>query len=243
MSSSNTENLPSPLNLHSPSTELELPACPIVDLPLELLEPIVSHLDFQDLYSLASTSKLFQSIYRLRAILMKLRRYSSCDSRVTGTDSQWEGELFCLSSAEPGQVGWTPFFMMDPMPSGFDGVGIKQSITVEVVSPEFERFDPEDPTESYLFVQHTESLVWIREEYWNNGELDKDASRRQDLNWDNDLAGRLVYASSKMLDKRFKCPECKGSREVEFGTIDVDKRYAQSRFPSAKLSVDSPPPS
>ncbi|KAL8291750.1 hypothetical protein RQP46_002008 [Phenoliferia psychrophenolica] len=135
---------------------------------------------------------------------------------------QYSRELFCLSDADLGEFGWTPFCMVDSVLSGTS----EQILTAEVISPEFERFDPAEPTETYLFIQHTVSLVSIRESYWDDQQFGKDTCHsRRHLTWDNELAGRLVRATPKLLERRFTCPECDGSREVEVGTIEVEKRW------------------
>mgnify|MGYP001590093456 CR=1 FL=1 len=119
------------------------PACPIVDLPLELLERITARLDYNDLYSLASTSKLFRKTYRLRAVLAKLERYSYCD-----TDS-WDGELFCLTNARAGRFGWSPFLLIlsdEPIQTNARG---RQTLEAAAVSPTFAHFRRTSPTEEY----------------------------------------------------------------------------------------------
>ncbi|KAL8283537.1 hypothetical protein RQP46_005640 [Phenoliferia psychrophenolica] len=172
------------------ATELELPApaCPIVDLPLELMEDIISRLSYKDLYALASTSKLFRKTYRLRAVLMKLERYSLCDN------SSWNGELFCLSDAEPGEFGWSPFFL-DLSAEPLEIEGNNQYLNVEAVSPEFERFDDAAPTSAYLFIQQTKWEVWLNEKDYLDGQYEKDIANTEYLDWASDLAGCLILAT------------------------------------------------
>ncbi|KAL8283532.1 hypothetical protein RQP46_005635 [Phenoliferia psychrophenolica] len=182
------------------------------------MEAIISHLKYDDLYSLASTSKLFRKTYRLRAILMHLEDFAICDA------DNWNGELFCLSDAEPGSFGWSPFLLMlSGETLEVDDAG--QYLHVQVMSPAFERFDEDEPTDAYLFIQQTDAEVWFKEGYFD-GQFEKDLSDSEWLDWDSDLAGRLIRATPKLLQSRFKCPECKGSRLVKLGSGGVMRRYA-----------------
>ena len=196
-------------------------ACPVVDLPLELLERITAHLDYDDLYSLASTSKLFRKTYRLRAVLAKLERYALCFD-----NTLWQGELFCLSDAAPGHFGWSPFLLiLNDDPLQIDGH--EQALDVSAVAPSFERFRRTSPTENYLYIQQTRYEVWIRDEYFEDGQFGDDLDREKYLEWDEDLAGRLVRATPKLLETRFKCPECKGAGNIVVGTPEIAKRSVQ----------------
>ncbi|KAL8283536.1 hypothetical protein RQP46_005639 [Phenoliferia psychrophenolica] len=221
MSTQPAKRLRRSARLAGPATEL--PACPIVDLPLELMEAIISNLDCDDLYSLASTSKLFHTTYHLRAVLMKLEQYSL-------SDGAWDGELFCLSDAKSGEFGWSLFLMMlsdEPLEVD-DAV---QYLTVEAVSPTFERFRRSKPTSAYLFIQQTDSEVRLRAKYFDV-HFSKDLIDTKYLDWDADLAGRLVRATPGLLEERFECPECEGTGEIILGTKNLRKRYVNLASPS-----------
>ncbi|KAL8281286.1 hypothetical protein RQP46_006320 [Phenoliferia psychrophenolica] len=192
------------------------------------MENIVSHLSYEDLYSLASTAKLFQTTYRLRAVFMKLERYAmffgDCEP-----EEQWDDELFCLSDAQPGEFGWAPFFMIIVEESLHAKDG-KQVLDIVGVSPAFDRFDRDGPTDAYLFIEQTKSSVGLKTPYFDDHdrfltELDKS----ENLDWDSDLAGRLVRATPKLLKSRFECPECQGSGRMTVGTADVGKRWPRFR--------------
>ncbi|KAL8281270.1 hypothetical protein RQP46_006304 [Phenoliferia psychrophenolica] len=219
MSSQPVKRLRRSARLAGPST-----ACPIVDLPLELMEKVVSHLSYEELYTLASTSKPFQNTYRLRAVLMKLERYAMCDYVNDSTDGGWERELFCLSDAQPGEFGWEPFFMMISEDSLHIEDG-KQVLDVTGISPAFERFDLEGPTNSYLFIKQIKSRVWLKSQYFEKAHhFQTDLDESESIDWDSELAGRLVRATPKLLKSRFKCPECHGTGYMAIGTTEVGKR-------------------
>ncbi|KAL8281334.1 hypothetical protein RQP46_006368 [Phenoliferia psychrophenolica] len=194
------------------------------------MENIVSHLSYDDLYSLASTSKLFRETYRLRAVLMKLERYAMC-AVDDNAEEEWDDELFCLSDAQPGEFGWTPFFMFITKDSLHADDG-EQVLDVMGIPPAFERFDRDGPTDAYLFIEQTKSKVGLKSSYFKDRDRCRtDLENGEYLDWDSDLAGRLVRATPKLLKSRFECPECHGTGKMEVGTADVGKRRVVFSFP------------
>lgn len=95
------------------------------------------------------------------------------------------------------------------------------------VTPEFERYEKDEPTSDYLYVQQTLCETWMRDEYLEDGEFEVDAENRSDwVDWDDDLRGRLVRATPELLKERFTCPECDGTESVLVGT----KRLRRGAF-------------
>lgn len=61
--------------------------------------------------------------------------------------------------------------------------------------------------------------------------------REKELDWDEDLAGRLVRATPELLRKRFKCPECRGAKEVTVGRPGITKRWVTLVCPVGYLTL------
>ncbi|KAL8277658.1 hypothetical protein RQP46_009931 [Phenoliferia psychrophenolica] len=223
MSARPTKRPHRPARLDGPTPEPgPAPACPIVHLALELLEIIVAHLASDDLYALASTAKAFWKTYHLRAVRIKLERCALYDYATQWDGESWNPTLFCLSNAKAGQVGWSPFLLVI-VKRGDDEI-----LLLEAVSPTFMRFAPDEPTEGYLCIQHTEEYVEIKEDYFSAKKSvgwEADCGSRFSGDWDAHFAGRLVRATPALLESRFTCPECRGAREINIGDPHVTKRW------------------
>lgn len=204
----------------------------LAQLPFELLQLIGSNVEYpRDLQALASCSKSLYSALRLSAVLAQLeslgvgRTQRLCDYGLQALP------LFCLSNSKRGEVGSSPFFLIaHPVPFWTDyhaGPGALTRLRVKIISPVFEHYDEEQPTEEYLFVRQTTERVWLDPRYfgdqYTNDVMD---DLLVETDWDSEISGKLVRATGALLRERFECPECLGASKIRAGTRDVARRWA-----------------
>ncbi|KAL8291811.1 hypothetical protein RQP46_002069 [Phenoliferia psychrophenolica] len=200
--------------------------CPLAELSIEILDEITLHLPRDALSALALTSKRFYQHFHLRAVAGQLETCALSDRGGFG------GQLWLFSDAtESSEFGWTPFVLSiekDCISIGPDG---KQKLALQLIGPEFTRFDKAAPTDSYLFVCQTSRSVHVSDAYFETDQIgaDVEAGMAVTKDWDEDVAGHLIRATPRLLQQRFKCPECNGQ-----GFVDVGNKEILARWPRLK---------
>ncbi|KAL8291899.1 hypothetical protein RQP46_002157 [Phenoliferia psychrophenolica] len=220
----------------SPLYPTMLPAVPtrldrLSALPLELLDSIASHLectgrrghDPHALSALASTSRAFGARFRLRGVRLQLS-----DAVVEGGTGHRVGRqrpVYYLEDARQGDFGWTPFFFypeniteseepfqLIPLIAGGieDGKDGGRRLRLLCHSP---RFEP-----------HAHGVIWTEHEVYLDEEMTEAMVYRYDshdlpddraVDWDRDLAGQVRVVTTALMQERFGCEECSGTRQVE----------------------------
>ena len=146
-----------------------------------------------------------------------------------------KAELWCLKSAEPGQLGWKPFSIFaarivkatagsdDPKDVVFDVIEHSPALyvagrsTLDYCQLRIEFDGGEDTSHVILDVP-----AW--REACRNPDLKEWTHRKgYRVSWNKQLRGQLVQAEKKMVWSRFKCPECTNG-VVTYGTQELETR-------------------
>lgn len=195
---------PSKRARHSSSASADPGPCSLLDLPIELLSDIVKRLRRKELRLLSQTCKAFYEAYRHQVVM----KYAAEDCLAI--------RLWCLSDAEEGEFGWSPF-VIDLVHQKYEhkaSRGAPAELIVATFTPEFERFEEDELTSDYMHVELTNGYVEMEGEYWGTQAYlnDVGGATVRYLDWDRDIRGRLVRATPELLYSRFTCPECEGTK-------------------------------
>lgn len=198
-----------------------------LSLPPELIDGIVDHLHSRgDVYALIRSCKSLYHRYRLRELVVAAFRHLRRSHIV-----------YYLEGTTEGQFGWKPFTILSA-----DLISKKHleddkpdSALLGCVSHDFAEFHPESPTRDYLVVQITQAGLYLDED----GADWHEPAQLEFYEWDQVFRGRLEQATPELIEERFgHCPECKGSRKVEYGSHELAQRQVdlllrqQSLFPN-----------
>ncbi|KAL8291901.1 hypothetical protein RQP46_002159 [Phenoliferia psychrophenolica] len=215
--------------------------CPFLALPLELLDAIGSDLeedpdrasDPHALSALAATCKAFRGHFRLRGVRQQLLDAVVSGGTRSGRDER-QRPVYCFEDATEGQFGWAPFFLYDvekeghkciPLlpgdyidPSKYDGT-LRLSLLAH--SPNFNEGPSHNNRLAFTWTACQINLIEdtaleiVHCFYPGQSPDDKE------IDWDDDLAGRLKVVTPALLRERFVCAECDGSEEVRVTSQDV----------------------
>ncbi|ORY79720.1 hypothetical protein BCR35DRAFT_304539 [Leucosporidium creatinivorum] len=182
---------------------------PLFDLPTELVTYILDLVDdTNDLEALSWSCRTFYRACRRRALLARFP-----------VGGQLSRIAYCLEGAKRGEPGWKPFTIL-----GCFKPENGKDVHIEVAEHDVTKFESESPTFRYLLLQWTESEVYLR--HVCRDCLDDPAYHRLfTLSWRKQARGRLLKMTSALMNERFVCPECGGSRVVELGSYDLEDRW------------------
>lgn len=194
-----------------------------LQLPTELLSLVVTHLP-DDLHSLSETCRTLYELCR-REYLQQwfasdgaeiLEQYAGRENlEEEHDDPDWT--MYCFEGAKPGERGYEPFVIRDAFFRNSSSEASK-ILCLSTITPNLHTFAETRPAEDTL-------QVWIGDEKVGPSEyfLTRVYYTWEELDWDEGK-GALLLATPDLVRARFTCPECRGTRSIWVGSLQVSWR-------------------